>query len=415
MSSSDMQQSLLSAAHDGSQPLNYQSVQSQHAQAIPPNTPSHLQHRYRAKQLPPYPKYASLKDQFLALSRLNQCFLVILVLLWPLSIIPASTRLVAVLLPILFIPTVALYFVYQRYYSAHVELNLLVHTYATAFTLGALIVAFLETLLTVVFASFTLYWQLDELAKWLLQQGGPSGAIGTAGGDSSDPFGFISKTVGFFFFIFLVAFCVAGCVEESLKYALTVRIKRLTPGFADRNGFLLYAATAALGFSTFENIGYAYIVTAPALAVLLNIASRVLVSTPLHVCCGFLTGIGVVRRDVYGEKLPLWRVMALPVAIHGAFDFFLILAAALMADDWPLLGVEAAIVVATFVALGVAIWLEMRHISGAPPVLPTSMASEAEVDGSPALPAEPQQPGVAESSRRGSRAYREEHESHSLV
>ena len=427
-SGGDMQQSLLSAPHDSSQP-NYQSIQpSQPSYApshpshpppthphpayypIPPTIPLHLQHRYRATQLPPYPKYTSLKQQFFALSRINQAFLIIVALLWPLTFLPSSTRLVALFLPLLFVPSTVLYFVYVRCYE-HVEINLLMHTYVTAFTVGALIVLLLESLLTLIFASVTLYWQMDEVAKWLLQQGGTTV---TDGGDASDPFAFLSKTAGFFIFIFLVAFVVAGCVEESMKYALTIRIKRVTPGFADRTGFLLYAVTAALGFSTLENIGYAFQVTTPALAVLLNVASRVLISTPLHIGCGYLTGIGVVRRDVYGEPLPLWRIMGLPVLLHGGFDFFLILAASLMADDWPLLGVELAVVVVAFSAIGVAIRLEKRHINGPPPVLPTVLSGVAADDsGAVVLLPPPHQPSVAvttvssEDSRPQHRAERE--------
>ena len=365
-------------------------------------------------QLPPYPKYSSVKEQFFALSRINQAFLILLALLWPLTFLPSSTRFIGLFLPLLFVPTVVLYYVYQRYYYQHVEINVLMHTYVVAFTVGALVVLLLESLLTIIFAAFTLYWQMDEVVKWLLQQGRANASDVE---EASDPFAFLSKTAGFFIFIFLVAFIVAGCVEEAMKYALTVRIKRVTPGFADRSGFLLYAVTAALGFSTLENIGYAFQVTAPFYAVLLNIASRILISTPLHLGCGYLTGIGVVRRDVYGEPLPLWRIMGLPVLLHGGFDFFLILAASLMADDWPLLGVELAIVAVAFTSIGLAIRLDKRHINGPPPVLPTAMVSVAAVDAASAvLMPGPQQASVpAAIPRADSRQQRLEHESDTLV
>ena len=252
----DIQQSLLSAPHDSSQQQqpNYQSIHPPqpaaytpaqpprlpygeqqhsayyHTSPVPPNVPTHLQHRYRALQLPPYPKYATVKQQFFALSRLNQAFLVVVALLWPLAFLPASTRLVALFLPLLLVPTIILYCVYLRYYQ-YVEINVLMHTYVAAFTVGALVVLLLESLLTVIFASLTLYWQLDELVKWMLEQGGSKPADVE---QTSDPFAMLSKTAGFFVFVFLVAFIVAGCVEDSMKYALTVRIKRITPAFADR-------------------------------------------------------------------------------------------------------------------------------------------------------------------------------------
>jgi RsiW-degrading membrane proteinase PrsW (M82 family) len=59
---------------------------------------------------------------------------------------------------------------------------------------------------------------------------------------------------------------------------------------------LLYAVTGALGFSTVENFGYTMQVTG--IDVLWTALQRIALSTPLHLTCAYLIGVGVVKRDV---------------------------------------------------------------------------------------------------------------------
>lgn len=58
-----------------------------------------------------------------------------------------------------------------------------------------------------------------------------------------------------------------------------------------------------------------------ALGVFLNTCGRAFIATPLHVLTGYLIGLQVVRRDVFGERLSLFRVMGWSVFFHGSFDF----------------------------------------------------------------------------------------------
>ena len=112
----------------------------------------------------------------------------------------------------------------------------------------------------------------------------------------------------------------------------------------------------------------------------------------------------------------MWRIMALPILLHGGFDFFLILAASLMADDWPLVGVEVVVVAVAFSLLAAAIWREKRHISELPPLLPTAMdgglMDEAAVAVVPSL----LQPRVAMAEQGDAgQAYRQDHAVDAIV
>jgi RsiW-degrading membrane proteinase PrsW (M82 family) len=235
---------------------------------------------------------------------------------------------------------------------------------------AAVLVLLVETAIAIV-AIIPLLWdQLPTLMEEFIPQGDGVSK------DANDIFSAVKPTVGFYVLIFILAYISAGCCEEGMKYILATRVKKWTPGFRDRDGFLLYAVAGALGFSTVENIGYAFNSLTPWYAALVGVLTRVIISTPIHVCCAYLVGIGVVRRDVFGERLRLWRILAVPVVLHGSFDFFLMIAAAtLESDSLDLLLIECAVVAVTGVALGLAIRWEKRKIAGEPPSLLPSAAA----------------------------------------
>ena len=226
-----------------------------------------------------------------------------------------------------------------------------------------------ETAIAVLAAIPLLYDQLPHLLDVLTtrtKEGTPA--------DPNEVLSAVEPTIGFYLLIFILAYVSAGGCEEGMKYMLVNRVKRITPGFRDREGYLLYAVAGALGFSTVENIGYAFNTLTPWYAVLIGVLTRLLISTPIHVACAYLVGVGVVRREVYGEPLMLWRLLLVPVLLHGSFDFCLMIASvALDPEGVALLVVECVIVVVTAVALVAAIRVERRHIAGPPPpVLPVT-------------------------------------------
>jgi len=223
-------------------------------------------------------------------------------------------------------------------------------------TVGLVGITAAQATLTLIFAGSTMWNHLDLLVKLFYT-------------DTPDPTSTISvynqlpKTPGCFALILLTSYITTGMVEQGMKYILTVRIKKLTPGFRDREGFLLYAVTAAVGFSTVEGIGFIFENTESLPTIIFNVLSRILVGPPCHAAFAYLMAIGVVRRDVYGESLPLWRIMLWPVLLHGSFNFPLSVAMTLMAEDWALVVVKLLVVAIAFPTLALVVQKEMKYIT----------------------------------------------------
>ena len=93
----------------------------------------------------------------------------------------------------------------------------------------------------------------------------------------------VKRSVGYFFFLFLMSYLIAGGTEEAMKYRLLRRVRNHRPEFSewkvyfwisfffsflfrsllsrrchDAQGYLVYAVAPALGFSTVENVGYSF-------------------------------------------------------------------------------------------------------------------------------------------------------------
>jgi RsiW-degrading membrane proteinase PrsW (M82 family) len=104
---------------------------------------------------------------------------------------------------------------------------------------------------------------------------------------------------------------------------LLLRVRHHRPEFANWKGYIVYAVAPALGFSTVENVGYTVEAAGQGVGQgVLAAVMRVLVATPLHCLTGYLLGIGFARREVFGEPLKWYHIMAVPVFVHGFFDFF---------------------------------------------------------------------------------------------
>lgn len=42
---------------------------------------------------------------------------------------------------------------------------------------------------------------------------------------------------------------------------------------------------------------------------------------PVHELCGAFTALNLVRRDILGEQIPLWRLLAPAVVLHSMANF----------------------------------------------------------------------------------------------
>ena len=142
----------------------------------------------------------------------------------------------------------------------------------------------------------------------------------------------VDRTFGFYLFLFLLAFLIAAGVEETLKYKMVDRLKKMkgTNG-KTAIGYQIYAITAALGFSIMENVGFLLAAGFKPETTILDLLStateRIFIAIPIHCLCGYLIGLRVVRRDIFKQPLSLFDVMKWSVFLHGNFDFWLIMIA----------------------------------------------------------------------------------------
>ncbi|EQC35423.1 hypothetical protein SDRG_07133 [Saprolegnia diclina VS20] len=163
----------------------------------------------------------------------------------------------------------------------------------------------------------------------------------------------IGHTLGFFVFVFCLAFVVAGLVEEYLKYWLVKGRCCIASGFCtpltsphivDPFYTVLCFAAAGCGFATFENMGYAF-TQATFEPQLQTALLRGLLATPLHVLCTSLTGMRVVAAELRKAQAPLEpastcqalvatiRCILPAVVLHGVYDFQMFVCTALLPES----------------------------------------------------------------------------------
>ena len=128
------------------------------------------------------------------------------------------------------------------------------------------------------------------------------------------------------------AMLIAAIPEEGLKFcALLLVVRRFVyPG--DLADVILTSLGVALGFAVMENAGYVIRASAVSMAGGGVVALvRSVSAVPLHVICGLVMGAltAAAMRDAHvgGQtgSLRLVPALLLPVLIHGAYDFLLML------------------------------------------------------------------------------------------
>lgn len=218
--------------------------------------------------------------------------------------------------PLILLPSCAFGFWYARKKRAGVplELDMFVRLFAGGFVPGAIVVVIVELVVGLVF--FFICFN-NQLSGWksILE------ALEADPANSAEIMKTftIDKTFGFYAFIFILSYVVAGLCEETMKYSIVKRIKRNRPVLQDYDVYLFYAFAPALGFSTIENLGYAVISSGAAVTAI----ERIFVSTPLHLLCGHITALQLVRKEVFGEKLNYFQMIWRSVLLHGTFDLAL--------------------------------------------------------------------------------------------
>ncbi len=177
-------------------------------------------------------------------------------------------------------------------------------------------------------------------------------------GRGSAPNAAIVGTVNYYLFIFLMAYFVAGLVEESLKFFIA-KVRSLsssdlyTPYYdylpspssssattktCTARGVIVYMLAAALGFSSMENIIYGQYGSSA--VSLVTVSLRIALSTPLHAVCAALTAMQIIKHDYVKQRhlsligimnsrdaaapytglSRLVRILSPAVAVHGSYD-----------------------------------------------------------------------------------------------
>jgi RsiW-degrading membrane proteinase PrsW (M82 family) len=243
---------------------------------------------------------------------------------------------------VLFTPTVLLYrWVRKSQLLEHdpATLDSLINTYAIGFLPGSIVVMILESILMVVFVVMVFGSEIAAAQNTNDKTSGDTDstnqvleAIGSSPGKAA-------------FLAFLVSFFVAGLCEESLKYFIAQRYRKLNIQSTSMKNIVLYGAFGALGFSAIENWGYTMQGGTSWGLLLFTALTRILYGTTLHTLTGTLIGIGIAKRDFvlrpmtegFGAKFMTWlNVIGIPILIHGIFDFQAFLLAGIAARyNWP--------------------------------------------------------------------------------
>lgn len=302
---------------------------------------------------------ASVREQVRASSVWLKLFLGLVMVIWLMWFI--SVPLMGVMMPFIFVPTFLLFWRWTKFHT-QVDFKNCANNYALAMVPGALLVMIVELVMTLVFAAICFSDQMARVQKCL--KDGTCSFDGSTSGASFP----IERTLGFYVFVFLLAFASAGGCEETLKYWCMKRGMKnrgVPHAYASHLGILMFVLCAALGFSTIENVGYvsgAVLSTADAGSVIVSLLGRLFISTPLHLLVATLLAIQSIRRDIQGAPLKIWHVMGPSVFFHGGFDFVLLLInLSDLTETTQLVLVIVFVIVWMTLLIGVIVWMIRKY------------------------------------------------------
>lgn len=115
------------------------------------------------------------------------------------------------------------------------------------------------------------------------------------------------------------AFAVAGFTEEVFKYLALYLLIWKSPSFNEKFDGIVYAVFVSLGFAAVENVMYVME------GGLQTAAIRAITAVPAHAIFGVTMGYYLGIAHMYEElrKQYLLRAIAIPVLLHGIYDFIL--------------------------------------------------------------------------------------------
>lgn len=115
------------------------------------------------------------------------------------------------------------------------------------------------------------------------------------------------------------AFVVAASTEEVFKFLALYFLIWKSPSFNEKFDGIVYAVFVSLGFAAVENVMYVME------GGMQTAALRALTAVPAHAIFGVTMGYYLGIAHMYEElrKKYLMRAIALPILLHGIYDFIL--------------------------------------------------------------------------------------------
>ena len=112
---------------------------------------------------------------------------------------------------------------------------------------------------------------------------------------------------------------LAGFTEEPLKFLAFMLFVFSKTDFDEPMDAIVYGTVISLGFATYENIEYVYLMYSNhslEIAIL-----RAMSAIPLHVSCGVVMGYYIGLYTFKGLNKYLIKALFIPVAIHAIYNF----------------------------------------------------------------------------------------------
>ncbi|MEN8156833.1 MAG: PrsW family glutamic-type intramembrane protease, partial [Bacteroidota bacterium] len=115
------------------------------------------------------------------------------------------------------------------------------------------------------------------------------------------------------------AFVVAGSTEELFKFLALYLLVWKSPSFNEQFDGIVYAVFVSLGFAAVENVMYVMASGYHTAAI------RAITAVPAHAIFGITMGyyLGIAHRYKELRKPYLLRSIAIPILLHGIYDFIL--------------------------------------------------------------------------------------------
>ncbi|MBU1446178.1 PrsW family intramembrane metalloprotease [Patescibacteria group bacterium] len=160
---------------------------------------------------------------------------------------------------------------------------------------------------------------------------------------------------GTYFKLFVLMFIFVAGVEEGLKYWVVKKKAYDHPAFNEYFDGIIYAVMASLGFAALENVFY---VTEYGFYIG---AFRAITAVPAHAMFGAIMGyyISLARhsKDSKLEKKYLFKGIFLAIALHGIYDFLLV-----MGVTEPPINLTVILVIPFLLAMALNVKWKIAHL-----------------------------------------------------